>query len=117
MCGQRAAGRREPCYHVGMGQFVYQSHYGNLGGVHSARPQFELRGGAAYATRYNKDLPAGRPIYNIVGGKWHPTAFHPGGEAGHALYETRGNFVHTTPQHPQHDPAMHAYEIRSTIRS
>ena len=99
-----------------MPKYIDQSVYGHAGGVHTARPQFQVRGNAVYATQFNHDMPGGKPLYTVKGGRWYTTSFHPDGKGVHAVFQTRGENIHTTTFHPQHNPTMHVMTFRPPPR-
>ena len=92
-------------------QYVHQAHYGNAGGLHTAKPQFTVHGNTVYGSQYNTSVPAGKAIFEIHDNKWYATEYHPGGKSAHALYETRGDKIHTTTFHPEHNPSEHVFEL------
>lgn len=101
----------EKGYNTGM-QYLHQATYGNLGGMHTLKPQLEMRGNAVYATRYNTTASAAHPLYTVHDNKMYSTEFHPDGKSAHALFEIRGDKVHTTSFHPEHNASQHVFELR-----
>ena len=96
-------------------QYVHQAHYGNAGGIHTAKPMYAIQGNAVYGTQYNTKVPVGKALYEVRGNKWYATEHHPDGPSAHALYEVQGDKVHTTSFHPAHDATTHAFEITSSL--
>lgn len=95
-------------------QYLHQSHYGHIGGVHTAKPIMAMDKGHIY------DIKNGRPdmvkpLYAVRDNRAYATQHHPDGASPHAVFEIRGDKVHTTEHHPLHDPNdpnKHIFEIR-----
>ena len=92
-------------------QYLHQSRYGQIGGIHTAKPIMAMDKGHIY------DIKGGRPdttkpLYAIRDNMAYATEHHPDGISPHAVFEIRGDKVHTTAHHPSHDSANHVFEIR-----
>ncbi len=93
-----------------MMQYLHQSHYGQAGGEHTAKPLFAMSGGHLYEMKDGR--PDTKAIYAVRGNKIYATQHHPSGASPHALFEIKGDKVHTTSFHPAHNPTAHTFTIR-----
>ena len=90
-------------------QYIHQSHYGQAGGFHTAKPVFAMKDNHIYEMKEGR--PDTKAIFAVREGKVFATEHHPSGPSAHALFEIRGDKLHTTAYHPAHDPTAHMFEI------
>lgn len=93
-------------------QYLHQAHYGNMGGVHTLKPFFEMRNNGIYKSDYHPEGKSAVPLYNVRHDQVFATSAHPNGASQHALYEIRGDKMHTTSHHPEHNPAGPAFILK-----
>jgi len=92
-------------------QYLHQSTYGHVGGLHTAKPVMALHQGHIYDIKDGRPDLA-KPLYRVEGNKVFATALHPKGASPHAMFEIHGDKVHTTSFHPAHNPDMHTFVIK-----
>ena len=92
---------------------MYSAAYGHAGGVHSMKPQYEVRGDAIYRTSYHPEGHGATPDFKIRDGKVYTTAYHAAGAQAVPWFQIKGNEIHTTIHNPSgHNPTLPAFHLR-----
>ena len=91
-------------------QYIHQSTYGHVGGMHTARPIMAMDKGHVYGME-NGRVDLSKPIFNVRDNRLYATEHHPDGVSSHALYQIKGDKIHTTEFHPNHVTTQHVFEL------
>ena len=98
-----------------MQQFIHQTTYGHLGGVHTMKPMYAIKTSATgtqgiYRTSYHPQGESHVADYHVKENKIY-SASDP---TQRALYTIQGNQIHTTVNNLHHNPdASHVLDIRA----
>lgn len=96
-------------------QYIHQTTYGHLGGVHTMKPMYAIKTSATgtqgiYRTAYHPEGESHVADYHVENGKIYSAS----DGAKRALYTIQGNQIHTTVNNLHHNPdASHVLDIRA----
>ena len=96
-----------------MGTFLYNASYGQTGGVHTMKPQYEVRGDAVYRTIYHPEGRSSVPDYKIRGDQVFTTETHSAGIQANPWFTLKnGNEFHNTIHHPEGVRGVAAFHMK-----